>query len=205
MFRLFLVVITLIAHLTVAWPVGISRRQVLASMLVAPSPAFARNLPQTNGMNRQTGTIETLIPILDLQEDLQQFDSTRLDRIPRTAQSFYQLLDAYSDPVSYKQKFVDQNAFLVYYTKGFDGPGRPNIEDDWPVKQTLQYGARNDAWVALDNFWAEWDFQQQKNGNAEEWKEPLRQAVQALDNYVALAPAADVQQAQAIRKSRTPR
>jgi hypothetical protein len=40
------------------------------------------------------------------------------------------LFDEHSEGISYKQQFLDQNAFLVYYTKGFDGPGRPSIEDE---------------------------------------------------------------------------
>eukprot|EP00797_Seminavis_robusta_P033364 Sro770_g200080.1 n/a (166) ;mRNA; r:47917-48414 len=129
--------------------------------------------------------------------------------VPREETTFKQLLDAYSDPVSYKQKFVDQNAFLVYYTKGFDGPGRPQIEDDLPVKQTLQYGARNDAWVAWDDFLVEWEFAgktAKKEGSAlrtvvadDSWEDllpPLKRLLQALDAYLSLAPAEDLQQAQ---------
>ena len=46
----------------------------------------------------------------------------------------------------------DGNAFLVYYTQGFDGPGRPSIEQDsaQQVTQKAQFGLRNDAWVAVD-------------------------------------------------------
>lgn len=36
-----------------------------------------------------------------------------LEPIPRNERAFKLIFDAYSDPVSYKQKFLDQNAFLV--------------------------------------------------------------------------------------------
>lgn len=81
--------------------------------------------------------------------------------IPTDEKRFKALFDAYSDQVSFKQKFLDQNAFLVYYTKGFDGPGRPSIEADLPTKQPRQFGARNEAWVAWASFMAEVDYQRE--------------------------------------------
>ena len=69
-----------------------------------------------------------------------------------------------------------QNAFLVYYTRGFDGrgadaavgdgaqppifvplrfdgPGRARMEDasDAPTRQSRQFGYRNDACAAVDD------------------------------------------------------
>lgn len=128
-----------------------------------------------------------------------------IQSIPSQENRFKAIFDAYSDPVSYKQKFVDQNAFLVYYTKGFDGPGRPSIESDLPVKQTMQYGARNDAWVAWDKFLAEWAFQKRntifRNSEgssslairAEEYEltTPLEEALTAIDNYLAVSGVSD--------------
>ena len=38
----------------------------------------------------------------------------QLNNIPRDENDFKRLFDSYSTPVSYKQKFLDQNAFLVY-------------------------------------------------------------------------------------------
>ncbi|KAK7249442.1 hypothetical protein SO694_00049049 [Aureococcus anophagefferens] len=71
---------------------------------------------------------------------------------PRDEKSFKRLFDEYSSDVSYKQKYMDSNAFVVYYTKGFDGKDRPNIEDDPAAeRQTKQFGFRNDAWAAVDD------------------------------------------------------
>jgi hypothetical protein len=152
----------------------VSRRKamiqtVVSSTWIAASPARARNLPDS------TIKDPSLVPILQLQQSLRkllqvavvspEMDTARIDAllrtIPRQEDVFKALFDAYSDPLSYKQRFVDQNAFLVYYTKGFDGPGRPSIEDDLPVKQTIQYGTRNDAWVAYNSFLVEIYFQRQ--------------------------------------------
>mmetsp|Transcript_22850 Transcript_22850/g.32219 ORF Transcript_22850/g.32219 Transcript_22850/m.32219 type:complete len:223 (-) Transcript_22850:128-796(-) len=139
------------------------------------SPASAANLPQTKNVDlSKTGTIETLIPIvvmrssfLDLKSMITPTDEDHVSSllsnnaasnilsslkkiVPSTENEFKMIFDRYSDPVSYKQKFMDQNAFLVYYTKGFDGPGRPSIESGEDPKQIFQYGARNDVWVAYD-------------------------------------------------------
>lgn len=163
-------------------------------------PASAKNLPDSVTVDRaQTGTATTLEPVIRLKTSLEQLlanledqgtGSLSLDAlvepIPAQEQAFKSIFDAYSDPVSYKQKFVDQNAFLVYYTKGFDGPGRPSIEGDLPVKQTLQYGARNDAWVAWDDFLAEKSFQRKNpsESNKEELCKPLAKAIAAIGNYL---------------------
>jgi hypothetical protein len=155
---------------------------------------------------RKPDTVETLIPILQLQRTaaellrVVELDSsspyiqqlTKL--IPSEEKSFKSIFDTYSDPVSYKQKFVDQNAFLVYYTNGFDGPGRPSIESDLPLKQTLQYGARNDAWVAYDTFLAELNYQQQSiaERNADDLVLPLKELIKALDQYLSQASSQQI-------------
>lgn len=124
------------------------------STLVNVTPSFARNLPEpTTADLSRTGTVEALVPVLRLQDSLSSVElylsepgasisgiDSFLKSVPRDETTFKSIFDQYSDPISYKQKFVDQNAFLVYYTKGFDGPGRPSIESDLPVKQTVQYG-----------------------------------------------------------------
>jgi hypothetical protein len=112
--------------------------------------------------------------------------ATLIKAIPTTEQSFKSIFDAYSDPISYKQRFVDQNAFLVYYTKGFDGPGRPSMESDLPVKQTFQYGARNDAWNAWDDFLAELTFQRKnpKEADPEDLSKLIGRAITAIDSYL---------------------
>ena len=56
---------------------------------------------------------------------------------PKDEKSLKRLFDEYSSDVSYKQKYMDSNAFVVYYTKGFDGKDRPNIEDD-PATERLR-------------------------------------------------------------------
>jgi hypothetical protein len=192
-------------------------------------PFFARNLPISNGADTsKSGSVQALLPILklrntlkDLQRSLQQEHehSTNADhtsstsiisRIPPKESEFKRLFDAYSDQVSYKQKFLDQNAFLVYYTQGYDGPGRKKMEDDIVnERQTLQFGARNDAWMAWESFVAEQDYYQKRYGDlsttagnsrqGEEEKEDfsqlmewLSEAIQAMDMYLKLSPQQDV-------------
>jgi hypothetical protein len=191
-----------------------SRRSVLGSLLrsciVLPlvldnKPAQARNLPASTGADTsQTGTVQTLVPMVSLRQSLKVVQSQlattttqkpSLGSIPTNEQDFKRLFDAYSDPVSYKQKFLDQNAFLVYYSKGFDGPGRPSIEDKDGVvneRQTLQFGARNEAWIAWDNFLVELQF---INDNDNDLDKYLQATIQALDAYLSLAPNQDIQQA----------
>lgn len=187
----------------------------IGSVITAnPTQALARNLPESTGADTSnTGTVATLIPIAEVRNKVQQLDSDITTAVktlpkfptglPRDERAFKRILDAYSEPVSYKQKFVDSNAFLVYYTKGFDGPGRQSIEDDLPVKQTMQYGARNDAWVAWEEVIIEYDFavkELQKNGDEVDWdkadiQKPLQRTLQALDAYLSLAPSEDLQEA----------
>ena len=128
--------------------------------------------------------------------------------IPTREEEFKRYFDAYSDQVSYKQKFLDQNAFLVYYTNGFDGPGRDKLEKD-PVneRQTLQFGARNEAWISLDNFLSEFDFystttstsRSTSNDSQESIDDMIKylsDTIQAMDRYLNLAPVEDVEAVQ---------
>ncbi|VEU41785.1 unnamed protein product [Pseudo-nitzschia multistriata] len=129
--------------------------------------------------------------------------------IPTREEEFKRLFDAYSDQVSYKQKFLDQNAFLVYYTNGYDGPGRDSLEKD-PVneRQTLQFGARNEAWIFWDDFLSECDFYEssiRKTGasssdDADEsfvdMMKYLSNTIQALDSYLKLSPPEDLKAAE---------
>jgi hypothetical protein len=123
--------------------------------------------------------------------------------IPTDETTFKRLFDNYSDNVSYKQRFLDQNAFLVYYTKGFDGPNRPSIESDLPVKQTLQYGARNDASVAWQGFLDEVNYvaKHPTEGSLSDLDELLKRVINAVDAYLDLAPAEDREQAMKAIKS----
>lgn len=90
-------------------------------------------------------------------------------------------------------------AFISDYTKGFDGPGRPNIEDDAENSiQTLQYGARNDAWSAMDDLYVELEYgQRSSDSDAQEVVALMKKVMLALDTYLSLAPVADVEQASA--------
>jgi len=183
---------------------------LLASASSRPAPAWAKNLPDPVSVDTsKSGTAETLEPILNVEATLkdmlaqialaskqqpQPLDAvesltTKKSTIPTTETKFKAIFDAYSDPISYKQRFVDQNAFLVYYSKGFDGPGRPSIEFDLPVKQTLQYGTRNDAWVAWDAFRVELDFQRQhpEEADAAELQRLLQTVVNAVDAYLKVS------------------
>ena len=97
------------------------------------------------------------------------------------------------------QLFLRLQTCISDYTKGFDGPGRPNIEDDTENSiQTLQYGARNDAWAALDDLFVELEYgQRSSDSDAAELAALAQRVVLALDAYLSLAPVADVEQASA--------
>jgi hypothetical protein len=105
-----------------------------------PLSAWARNLPTSNGASgANRGEASTLVPILQMRNDVEsalaqianlQECETLLSKLPQIEKDFKKLFDEHSEGISYKQQFLDQNAFLVYYTKGFDGPGRPSIEEE---------------------------------------------------------------------------
>ena len=118
-----------------------------------------------------------------------------LKAIPSEEVKFKRIFDEYSDPVSYKQKYMDQNAFLVYYSKGFDGPNRPSIEDGEVPKQTLQYGARNDAWTAFDDLVLEMQFARKEGSTAHDISEILDRILRALNSYLSLVPSLDLVEA----------
>ena len=91
------------------------------------------------------------------------------------------------------------------YTNGFDGPGRSNIEDDANNIQTLQYGARNDAWSSIEDLFVELEFGQKSNDSelvVGELTSLVQKVTQALDAYLSLAPATDVEQASVIASRR---
>jgi len=182
-------------------------------------------MPTNNGADfSNTGSIDTLVPIVAIQQSIlsckSQLDTSKegyenlvspetckslleslVKTIPRDETSFKRIFDAYSTPVSYKQKFLDQNAFLVYYTKGYDGDNRPNIEEDVNTKQLKQYGSRNDAWVAIDDLFVELEFGQKAkyDDNTLSSKGELislsDKVSAALDAYLSLAPVSDVKEA----------
>ena len=221
------------------------RRNFLRSMMMtaavaaatatsAPQTVMARNLPTSTGADTsQVGTMQALIPIVELRESLssllqltkattankpskdqpQQFMTKSkgiLSKIPKDEILFKRLFDTYSNQVSYKQQFLDSNAFLVYYTQGFDGPNRPNIEREQQTgsgsgsdvvneKQTLQYGLRNDAWIAYENCLIEYkylfDSDDESNDGMDDFVKYIAETLQAVDSYLSLAPQQDVQDA----------
>jgi hypothetical protein len=170
----------------------------------ASRPALAANLPYvaTSDLSK-VGTVDSLLPIITLLDslqklkaELQQNPEAFLQRplnseLPASEQSFKEIFDSYSDPVSYKQRFLDQNAFLVYYTRGFDGPGRPSIDQDVNVRQTQQYGYRNEAWVAYEEFLSEIRYSRQhpEEFEATDVLRPLVNAIGSIEGYLTVAPA----------------
>jgi len=199
-------------------------QSVVGALLIVSTDASAANLPSNLGADlSKTGTLETLLPIATMERSLvnaklqlkkstdgssnslvtseicSDILNTLLKCIPRDENSFKRLFDAYSTPVSYKQKFLDQNAFLVYYTKGYDGPGRPSIEeeDTSNTLQTLQYGARNDAWAAMDDLFVELEFGRRGGGESTnaELGNLIDKSLSTLDSYLSLAPVADEEEA----------
>lgn len=203
-----------------------SRRGILLGMLdlsfFSSSLISAANLPLGTGADlSRTGSIYTLRHIVAIERNLvsaklKLTNSNEVtpetctallrllsDCIPREENAFKRIFDAYSTPVSYKQKFLDQNAFLVYYTKGFDGPGRPSIEeDDTDSIQTLQYGFRNDAWAAMDDLFVEVEFYRDKSKGNDipldgrgELINLIDKVLASVDSYLRLVPVADLDKA----------
>jgi len=193
-----------------------------------PQSAWCRNLPEGTGADlSSTGTITKLIPLLrmklvltNVQSELLQISSlssqledisrTITKEIPNNEKQFKKLFDEYSVPVSYKQKYMDSNAFLIYYTNGFDGIGRDSIEKDLKEdsdstisKQTLQYGARNDVWNAFDEFMVELQFITAEikagggdgDGSVRDLLDLLNKVIRNLETYLLLAPSEDIKEA----------
>lgn len=182
------------------------------------SPCSAANLPTSTGADMsKTGTVEKLIPIVAMEEALMSAKQDLLKARDHSGISadtikvmskvlvssispeqtlFKRKFDEYSEPVSYKQKFMDQNAFLVYYTKGFDGPNRPPMEssaDPVPL-QSIQYGLRNDAWTNYDELLSELSFflSSDSSSTIEDILKPLDNCIASFEAYLSYSPAADV-------------
>lgn len=110
------------------------------SKICQPLHAEARNLPTSNGASgANRGTASTLVPIIEMKNTVDSATAVLpnileceklLTKLPAVEKDFKKIFDEHSEGISYKQQFLDQNAFLVYYTKGFDGPGRPSIEEE---------------------------------------------------------------------------
>lgn len=173
----------------------------VAFAIVSSTPVMARNLPASNGAaTSKIGTVDALKPIVllryslsDLKMQLANKETLNIEGFPLKEEDFKRIFDAYSQPVSYKQNFLDQNAFLVYYTKGFDGPGRPNIENDINELQTIQFGARNEAWINWQNFLVELKFVEEPDNESSKY---LTETIRAVDAYLKLAPPQDLKEAQ---------
>ena len=145
--------------------------------------------------------MQAAVKTASLQVDELQACQQTLASLPAKEMSFKRLFDEFSEGVSYKQQYQDKNAFLVYYTQGFDGIGRPSIEaQDGAREEKMrnQFGARNEAWIAVEDARTELAFLQKSGVVTDadgEVSKALARAAKAIDEYVALAPAEVVQQA----------
>ena len=110
--------------------------------------ANARNLPESTGASGlQRGTVAALTPVIKMRSNIQDALTAvpnimscqlSLSKIPSSEKEFKRAFDEYSEGLSYKQIYKDQNAFVVYYSGGFDGPNRPSIEAE-VNKHTYSY------------------------------------------------------------------
>ena len=134
----FLLVCSCVA--TAMAPPRLARRRFIgAATAFVPGVAVGANLPSDNGATgRAVGTVAALVPIVGVASSVSQASRAvqagklqdaqkALDAIPSTEKPFKRLFDEYSEPVSYKQKYKDSNAFVVYYTQGFDLCGNQNF------------------------------------------------------------------------------
>ena len=168
---------------------------------LAPIVAVARaaNLPESNGASSSMrGTRAALAGIRKIGDlagrakgEENDFVALKLTlaEFPSTEKAFKKLFDEYSQGISYKQQFLDKNAFLVYYTKGFDGPGRESIEKESPQEalQKMQYGYRNDAWIRLDDARAELDYLlDAKEKPSRDLRNSLAKLEDSVSNYIRL-------------------
>ena len=191
------------------------------------SVAYGRNLPESTGASGdKIGTIEALIPIVSIQkkvnsmnEELKSIngDSNNqniarrcnkiLNEIPFIDDEikFKRIFDEYSQGISYKQVYKNNNAFLVYYTKGFDGIDRPSIEiqDHVEILQGKQYGYRNEVWIGIDETRSELSYLLSQSDIAtndlNDLVDYITQTKTALDNYLQLVPP---QQLDDVRKNK---
>ena len=203
-------------HPTYGDSIPLSSSKVILNLIktaVPVPPALGRNLPESYGATkRNIGQLVTLIPIAKIDKNIQQAIhilspqkgqlvklKALFDMLPTNERAFKATFDEYSTDISYKQKFLDQNGFLVYYTNGFDGPNRSKIDSDDRdptsdvYKQEAQYGARNDAWVAIDDARSELDYLltgEDKNViDISDLRASLDKAAEALQRYLSFAPA----------------
>lgn len=220
-------------------PTSNDNNMMIISDVTSTSSFFlvTKNLPDSYSVDQKFGTIETLRPVVQLEQATRtiqkrlislsqqekevgmkdalyelydniinnKFDVTRTSvangkimlMIPNDEIIFKRIFDEYSTPISYKQRYLDNNAFLVYYTKGYDGPNRPTIEtyDDIMTKQTIQYGLRNEIWIQWDAFASELKYQISSSDpiNVPELINLIQQTIVLMNQYLDQAPAADIQ------------
>lgn len=192
-------------------PPDVRRRRLVGAALCAGGVALqpnsiarAANLPTSNGASGAArGTAKALAPILRLEAAVARAAAATargdlagsraaLDAVPAKEKDFKRLFDEFSVDVSYKQRYKDANAFVVYYSGGFDGAGRDSIEAEDPVEelQKSQYGFRNEAWAGVDDARAELAYLLGEPGEpTADLASMLARAETALARYVALAPA----------------
>ena len=189
---------------------GLRLRRIMPAIVTASSllvslgsPLQASNLPVSNGASGlKTGSAEALKPIVDFKWTLEKAAkehelsalSGLLHTLPESEASFKRVFDEYSNGISYKQAYLDKNAFVVYYTRGFDGPGRDNIEKETPEEtlQTKQYYYRNEAWIGVDEARAEVEYLKSSPPSEprQELEADLKRALEAVSSYVELATPA---------------
>ena len=99
---------------------SITHPSIMRSMFLV-----SRNLPEHTGASQgNQGQMTTLLPIINMQAALEkallatstgnlQEIKNNLDFIPSREKDFKRLFDEYSEGVSYKQQYLDKNAFLV--------------------------------------------------------------------------------------------
>ena len=179
---------------------------------------LARNLPESTGASgKLRGTVEALVPIVRIESSvgaaigaLPNLDACALalnGGAPADEKDFKRLFDEYAEGISYKQSYLDKNAFLVYYTQGFDGASRPSIEteSEAELKQKAQFGARNEAWLGFDDARAEAAYLQSHpptdDGELKELRAALQQTKAALAAFEAQAPPEQVSAARELMAS----
>ena len=168
-----------------------------------PAVARAANLPSNNGASGKIQGTEASLQAIrrmgkaaqrakEMDNDVVAVRELLTNEFPSTEKAFKRTFDEFSQGVSYKQQFLDKNAFLVYYTQGYDGPGRQNIETETSAEQLQknQYGFRNDAWIALDDSRAEADYLLEipnaKGRGSKELTDSLTKLGAAIDSYISL-------------------
>lgn len=177
---------------------------ILPSCDVSLLPCEAANIPVSNGaIGNKRGTAEALQPIITIQSILQKaredMDLGKINALlfkspslPISEKEFKRIFDEYSFDISYKQQYLDKNAFVVYYTQGFDGPNRNSIETPTETEsiQTEQYFYRNEAWVALDEARSEVEYlvaNPSESSDRRDLEKQLKNCYDAVSSYIALS------------------